>query len=62
MTLELRDGNRVVVRNSGTIEYHSVTGRVYRRGAAGRTYAEAVEWVRNSAWRHDVKSVRYSVS
>lgn len=55
LTLVLLDDARVVVKSSGTIEYHSITGRTYRKPGLG-SYAASAEWVRErSAWRREVR-------
>jgi hypothetical protein len=55
LTLALRDGAKVVVTPSGTILYHSVTGRTYRQTGRG-SYEESATWVKQeSAWRREVK-------
>lgn len=58
LTLELRDGAKVVVLPSGTIDYRSTTGRTYRKAGLG-SYQASATWVREvSTWRREI---RYSV-
>jgi hypothetical protein len=56
LTLALRDGATVIVKESGTIEYRSETGRIYRRPGLG-DYAASAAWVRGSAWGSDARHI-----
>lgn len=56
LTLEIRDGARVIVKENGTIEYRGGNGRIYRRPGLG-DYAASAAWVRKSAWARDARYI-----
>lgn len=64
MTVHLRDGNRVIVRANGKIEYLVMgpgghVDRTYRRDGLG-SFEKSADWVRASAWGRDARFITYS--